>query len=57
LREDPGCCEQPVLMHGPILTAQRSSQKPGAYEFPENPPQDEVAITISGRITLILGLH
>ncbi len=26
----------------------RSSRKPGAYEFPEIPPQDDVAITISG---------
>ncbi len=25
----------------------RSSRKPGAYEFPEIPPQDDVAITIS----------
>jgi hypothetical protein len=31
----------------PDLDGTRSSRKPGAYEFPENSPQDDVAITIS----------
>jgi hypothetical protein len=31
----------------PDFDGTRSSQKPGAYEFPENPPQDEVGIIIS----------
>src|SRR5258708_6391093 len=31
----------------PDFDGTRSSRKQGAYEFPENPPQDDVAITIS----------
>ncbi len=32
---------------GPDFHSTRSSRKPSAYEFPENPPRDDVTITIS----------
>lgn len=35
------------LHPGPDFDSTRSSRKPGAYEFPDNPPRDDVVITLS----------
>jgi hypothetical protein len=53
LRQDHEVPSQPLVLRPSSpharrgLDAIRGSRRPGAYEFPENAPQDEVAITIS----------